>query len=606
MGHSRLRTAVTESRGWWKPGTAAQSESSPRSCLPQKGEAGGDRYPPYEGGSNFAKAGWYRGAINRPCRTGYVWQGRFLFLTIKEVEAPVSRRISFFDTTLRDGEQAPGFTMTPEGKLQIAHQLARLRVDVIEAGFPASSPGDFASVQQIAREVRGPVIAGLARCNKSDIEAAAKAVAPAERGRIHTFLATSPIHMEKKLRWTPDRVVAQVREMVAFAASFGLEVEFSAEDATRSEWDFLAQVFSVAAQAGATVLNVPDTVGYTTPKELFELFRYLQEHVVAPGPIAFSCHNHDDLGLAVANTLAALEAGVTQVEGTINGIGERAGNAAIEEVVMALTTRKDRFDLESGINTRELHRTSRLIQNITGIGVQPNKAIVGANAFAHESGIHQDGVLKDRQTYEIMQPEDVGVPESSLVLGKHSGRAAFKDRLRKLGYELTDADLERAFTRFKDLADRKKFVTDPDLEAIVGDEQLSEDGPVRLVAFQVMTGTGTQPTATVTVDVSEGPQVEASSGDGPVNALFNAFDRAARFEGHLAHYALKAVTDGQDALGEVMVRVKAGGRMATGRGTSTDVLEASLRAYAAAVNKLISGRGTVQVEGIADGAQDAV
>jgi 2-isopropylmalate synthase len=526
----------------------------------------------------------------------------------------MSRRIFLFDTTLRDGEQAPGFTMTPEGKQQIAHQLARLRVDVIEAGFPASSPGDFASVNQIAREVRGPVIAGLARCNQRDIEAVARAVAPAERPRIHTFIATSPIHMEKKLRMRPEQVVQQVREMVAYAAAFGMEVEFSAEDATRSDPRFLAQVLTVAAQAGATVLNVPDTVGYTTPKELYDLFRYLMAHVEAPGPVTFSCHNHDDLGLAVANTLAAIEAGVTQVEGTINGIGERAGNAALEEVVMALRTRRDQYAYGTEVNAKELHRTSRLLEHVTGIGVQPNKAIVGANAFAHESGIHQDGVLKDRQTYEIMRPEDVGVPESALVLGKHSGRAAFRDRLRKLGYDLAEADLEKAFGRFKDLADRKKQIADADLEAIVGEgQQKADDGPIRLLSFQVVTGSATNPIATVTIaeeggapatgPAPGGPAVatraEAATGDGPVDALFRAFDRAARFRGHLAHYSLKAVTDGKDALGEVVVRVKAGSRMATGRGASTDVLEASVRAYAAAVNKL-------RREGYGDPAQDDV
>ncbi|HYF92179.1 MAG TPA: 2-isopropylmalate synthase [Symbiobacteriaceae bacterium] len=520
----------------------------------------------------------------------------------------MSKRIYLFDTTLRDGEQAPGFTMTPEGKLQIAQQLARLRVDVIEAGFPASSPGDFASVQQIAREVRGPVIAGLARCNMKDIETAARAVAPAERPRIHTFIATSPIHMEKKLRMTPDQVVDKVREMVAFAASFGMEVEFSAEDATRSDLRFLAQVFTVAAEAGATIMNVPDTVGYTTPKEMFNMFRYLINHVKGPREIIFSCHNHDDLGLASANTLAALEAGVQQVEGTINGIGERAGNVALEEVIMALKTRQDRFGCHTNANAREIHRTSRMLQSITGVSVQPNKAIVGANAFAHESGIHQDGMLKDRQTYEIMRPEDVGVPETSLVLGKHSGRAAFRDRLVKMGYDLSDADLERAFTRFKDLADRKKFVTDPDLEAIVTEEQQATDEvPVKLVGFQVLTGSGAQPSATVYVVAEDGtPKVESSSGDGPVNALYRAFDKAAGFEGHLVHYALKAVTDGQDALGEVVVKVKANGRMAMGIGASTDVLEASLRAYAAASNKLISGRGTVPVEGESTVAENAV
>ncbi len=507
----------------------------------------------------------------------------------------MSKRIYLFDTTLRDGEQAPGFTMTAEGKLQVARQLARLGVDVIEAGFPASSPGDFDSVAQIAREVHGPTIAGLARCNKQDIETAARAVAAAKRPRIHTFIATSPVHMERKLRMKPEQVVARVREMVAYAASFGMEVEFSAEDATRSEWPFLAEVFTAAAQAGATVLNVPDTVGYTTPSEMFNLFRYLQEHVQAPGPIVWSCHNHDDLGMATANTMAAIEAGATQVEGTINGIGERAGNVALEEVVMMLHTRKDRYAYHTAVNTREIYRTSRLIQSITGVGVQPNKAIVGANAFAHESGIHQDGMLKDRTTYEIMKPEDVGVPESTLVLGKHSGRHAFRKRLEELGYAMTEEELERTFARFKEVADRKRYVTDHDLEAIATEEQQhNEAEPLKVISFQVVTGSNTVPTATVqAVDAEGRTRQEAASGEGPVEALYRAIDKVARFEGHLAHYQLKAVTDGQDALGEVTVRVVSGGRQATGRGASTDVLEASVRAYAAAINKLQTGRGTV-------------
>ena len=506
----------------------------------------------------------------------------------------MSKRIAIFDTTLRDGEQAPGFSMTADEKLQIARQLERLGVDVIEAGFAASSPGDFASVQQIAREVRGCSIAALARANKKDIEAAAEALKVAAKPRIHTFIATSPIHMEKKLRMKPEEVVERVREMVAYAASFGMEVEFSAEDATRSEWDFLAKVLTVAAQSGARILNVPDTVGYTTPKEMYDLFRYLQEHVQAPGEIVFSCHNHDDLGMATANTLAAIEAGVRQVEGTINGIGERAGNVAIEEVVMALATRRDFYGYETGINTREIYRSSRLLQQVTGVRVQPNKAIVGANAFAHESGIHQDGMLKDCTTYEIMRPEDVGVPESSLVLGKHSGRHAFRERLQQLGYQLSDVELERAFARFKEVADRKKYVTDDDLEALaVEGRQRSELEPVQLISFQVVSGTGSLPTATVQVEVQGETRQEAASGDGPVEALYNAIDRATGFDGQLLRYQLKAVTGGHDALGEVVVRVAQGNRIATGRGTSTDVLEASARGYLAAVNKLLTGRGTV-------------
>ncbi|HLO02572.1 MAG TPA: 2-isopropylmalate synthase, partial [Symbiobacteriaceae bacterium] len=462
----------------------------------------------------------------------------------------MSDRIFIFDTSLRDGEQAPGFTMSPDSKLQLALQLGRLGVDVIEAGFPSSSPGDFASVQAIARQVKGPTIAGLARCNQADIEAVARAVAPAAKPRIHTFLSTSPLHMAKKLRMTPEAVVDRVREMVGYAASFGMEVEFSAEDATRSDPRFLAEIFAVAAAAGARVLNVPDTVGYTTPKEYYDLIRFLVEHLRAPHELIFSTHCHDDLGLATANTLAAIEAGARQVEGTINGIGERAGNVAIEEIAMALRTRGDRYGYQTGIRTEELYKTSRLLQSITGVSVQPNKAIVGANAFAHESGIHQDGVLKDRQTYEIMRPEDVGVPQSALVLGKHSGRHALKARLKDLGYAVQGADLDRLFARFKEVADRKKTVTDHDLEALVSDEsQHNQAEAVRLLSFQVFTGSSVLPTGTVQVIDSEGKtHQEAASGDGPVAALYGALDRAIGFEGHLVNYHLKAVTDGEDAL----------------------------------------------------------
>lgn len=507
----------------------------------------------------------------------------------------MSNRIFIFDTSLRDGEQAPGFTMSPDAKLQLALQLGRLGVDVIEAGFPSSSPGDFASVQAIARQVKGPTIAGLARCNPADIEAVAKAVAPAAKPRIHTFISTSPLHMEKKLRMAPEAVVDRVREMVGYAASFGMEVEFSAEDATRSDPRFLAEIFSVAAAAGARVLNVPDTVGYTTPKEYYDLIRFLVEHVKAPHELIFSTHCHDDLGLATANTLAAVEAGARQIEGTINGIGERAGNVALEEIAMALRTRSDQYGYQTGIKTEELYRTSRLLQSITGVSVQPNKAIVGANAFAHESGIHQDGVLKDRQTYEIMRPEDVGVPQSSLVLGKHSGRAALKDRLKTLGYEVQSPELDRLFARFKEVADRKKTVTDYDLEALVSDEsQHSQAEAVRLLSFQVFTGSNAMPTGTVQVIDGEGAiHQEAASGDGPVAALYGAVDRAINFDGHLVNYHLKAVTDGEDALGEVTVKVRFGDRIAVGRGASTDVIDASIRAYVAAVNKLLTGRGTV-------------
>jgi 2-isopropylmalate synthase len=511
----------------------------------------------------------------------------------------MSRRVQVFDTTLRDGEQSPGFGLTAEQKLEMARQIARLGVDVIEAGFPIASPGDFAAVKAIAENIEGPVIAGMARAGKQDIDACYEALKNAKKPRVHIVLATSPIHMEHKLRKKPEEVVRMAREMVAYAKSLGMEVEFCAEDATRSNWSFLTQILTVAVRAGATILNVPDTVGYTTPKEYYDLFRHLIEHVDAPEGVIFSAHCHNDLGMAVANTMAALEAGAQQFEATINGIGERAGNAALEEVVMAMHTRKDRYGFQTGIDTREIYRTSRLLQSLTGVSVQPNKAIVGANAFAHEAGIHQDGVLKHRATYEIMRPEDVGLPASSLVLGKHSGRHAFRNRLEQLGYRLTEEQIDAAFKRFKEVADRKKQVSDLDLEAIVCDEQASRSVTevFKLESFQVVTGNHTLPTATVRVVGEDGQaRQEAASGDGPVDALYNAIDRATGFKGSLREYWSKAVTGGGDALVEVTVWVESGNRKASGRSASTDVIEASARAYLTAVNKVLSGAALVTSE----------
>lgn len=503
----------------------------------------------------------------------------------------MSERVKIFDTTLRDGEQSPGVGLRPEEKLEIALQLARLGVDIIEAGFPISSPGDFQGVKAIADQVEGPTIAALARTNKADIEATWNAIKGAKKPRIHTFIATSPVHMTHKLRMTPEQVLAATAEACAYASGFGCEVEFSCEDATRSDWNFLAQVFTVATQNGATVLNVPDTVGYTTPQEYHDLIKFLKENVKAPRPVEFSVHCHNDLGLAVANSLAAVEAGARQIECTINGVGERAGNAALEEIVMALRTRADRFGIGTNINTQEIYRSSRLISQRTGMPVQPNKAIVGANAFSHQSGIHQDGVLKERTTYEIMRPQDIGVNDTAIVLGKNSGRAGFRDRLSRLGLKIEGEDFQRAFQRFKELADRKAQITDADLEAIVGDERRSAAAPeiIRLESFQVVTGTNAVPTATIRL-TREGGRIrqEAASGDGAVDALYRALDRAADFKGKLIDYQIRAVTGGQDALGEVMVKVEAGGRTAVARGVSTDVLEASVRAYVAAMNKLLS------------------
>lgn len=520
----------------------------------------------------------------------------------------MTRRVTVFDTTLRDGEQSPGFGLTAEQKLEVARQISRLGVDVIEAGFPAASPGDLNAVKQIAETIEGPQIAAMARAHRNDIDAVYAALKGAKRqGRIHIVLATSAIHMEHKLRKKPHEVVAMAREAVSYAKSLGLEVEFSAEDATRSDPSFLTQILTVVTRAGGTVLNVPDTVGYTTAKEYHDLFRHLIEHVDGPEGVTFSAHCHNDLGQAVANTLAGLEAGAGQFEATINGIGERAGNAALEEVVMALETRKDLWQVETAIQTKELYRTSRLVQSLTGVPVQPNKAVVGANAFAHESGIHQDGILKNRATYEVMSPESVGVPAHSLVLGKHSGRHAFRNRLEQLGYRLTEEQIDRAFNRFKELSDRKKSISDYDLEAIVSDEQAASPGAELwlLESFQVISGNKSLPSATVQLTAQDGStQMQAAHGDGPVDALYNAIDRAADFDGQLLEYWSKAVTGGGgDALVEVMVLVRQGAHAASGRAASTDVIEASARAYLSAINKLASGAAVVLSDEPAPGWQ---
>ena len=501
----------------------------------------------------------------------------------------MERRVIVFDTTLRDGEQSPGVSLTPAEKLEIARQLARLKVDVIEAGFPISSPGDFEAVKSIAQNVSGPVICALARANPVDIDRAAEAIQPAARPRIHTFIASSDVHMRYKLRKEPREVLEAAVAAVKRARQYTPDVEFSAEDATRSRPEFLCQLFAAAIEAGATTINVPDTVGYTTPAEFAALIRYLRAHVPGLDEVVISVHCHDDLGLAVANSLAAVEAGATQIECAVNGIGERAGNASLEEVVMALRTRRDNFQAVVGIATEQLYRTSRMVATLTGMVVPPNKAIVGANAFAHESGIHQDGVLKERSTYEIMRPEDVGVPAGRLVLGKHSGRHAFRQRLQALGYELTEQDLERAFIRFKEMADRKKDLSDRDLEALVENEVLREPEVWTLDCFQVSTGNRSLPTATVSVRHGEQVLQEAACGDGPVDALLKALERVVGSDFHLVEFSLKAVTGGKDALGEAAVRVEKDGAVYSGRGVSTDVLEATVRAYLQAINRWSSG-----------------
>ncbi len=499
-------------------------------------------------------------------------------------------RVLIFDTTLRDGEQSPGFSMNAHEKLEMAKQLAALGVDIIEAGFPISSPGDLEGVQQIARHVRGPIIAGLARAGKLDIDAAWQGVKEAARPRIHTFIATSEIHMKHKLRLTPNEVLEASGEAVSYARQVCADVEFSAEDATRSDPEFLARIFEVAIAAGATTINVPDTVGYTTPEEFSALIRYLKAHVPNIDGAVISVHCHNDLGLAVANSLAGVAAGARQIECTINGIGERAGNASLEEIVMAMHTRKNYYAYETNVATTEIYPTSRLLGTLTGVKVQPNKAIVGANAFAHEAGIHQDGVLKNPLTYEIMRPETIGLPENQLVLGKHSGRHAFRARLNALGYDLPKPQLDEAFTRFKQLCDRKKMISDADLEALVGEEITKAHEYYKLEALQVTCGFPAVPTASVSLRGPDGAtHIAEAMGDGPVDAAYQAIAQIVGKHNRLTDFSIHAVTPGRDALGRVTVRVQNGAREATGIGADTDIIVASAKAYVNALNKLMAG-----------------
>jgi 2-isopropylmalate synthase len=502
--------------------------------------------------------------------------------------------VRIFDTTLRDGEQSPGFSMTPAEKLELARQLEALRVDVIEAGFPISSPGDLESVRTVAREIRGTAVAGLARANPKDVDAAIEALRPAAHPRIHVFIATSPIHMEHKLRLTPDQVVAAAEAAVRRARQFTDDVEFSAEDASRSDVEFLCRVFDATIRAGATVINVPDTVGYTTPPEYASLIRILRERIPDSDRATWSVHCHNDLGLAVANSLAAVAAGARQVECTINGIGERAGNAALEEIVMALRTRRDSFGARTNIDATKLYRTSRLLVALTGVAVQPNKAVVGENAFAHEAGIHQHGVLVNRATYEIMKPEDIGLPTNRLVLGKHSGRHAFRKMLEDQGVRLDDGALEHVFARFKALADRKKQVAIEDIMSLVEDEVRAVPARYGLQSFQVTTGSGIPPAATVTLRADGAAMTDAASGDGPVDALCAAVNRLTGAKAQLIDYAIRAVTGGTDALGEVTVRIREDEVIVVGRASSTDVLEASVLAYLDGINRLLAARAPVR------------
>ena len=531
-----------------------------------------------------------------------------------------SNQIRIFDTTLRDGEQSPGASLTSAEKLEIARVLARMGVDVIEAGFPAASPDDLEAVRRIALEVGHPqpgnserfrdvpVICGLARLTRSDIDAAWQAVQFADRPRIHTFMATSPIHMRYKLRMEPEQVVSRVKEMVAYARSLCEDVEFSPEDAGRSEPEFLYYVLGEAIQAGATTLNIPDTVGYTTPEEFHQLIAGIIEHTPGIEKTCVSVHCHNDLGLATANTLAGIRAGARQVEVTVNGIGERAGNTSLEEVVMALHTRRAVFNLETGIDTTQIARISRMVSNYTGIPVQPNKAIVGANAFAHEAGIHQDGMLKHQSTYEIMQPETVGVSRSRLVLGKHSGRHALKAHLEEMGYRLNQAEIGLAFERYKQLADKKKVITDADLTALVEDQAFQSQEIFSLEGLQVACGTMGMPTATIRLRGPDGKQhTQAVVGTGPVHAAFEAVNAIIGVPNTLVEFNIHAVTEGIDAIGEVTVRLQAengsltkrtspqndqlSARTFGGYGADTDIIVASVKAYLSALNKLLLAKG---------------
>jgi 2-isopropylmalate synthase len=496
-------------------------------------------------------------------------------------------RIIIFDTTLRDGEQSPGASMDTRAKVEVARQLERLGVDVIEAGFPISSPGDLEAVRAVSAAVSKPIVAGLARSVAGDIDAAAKAVEKAKKPRIHVFLATSKIHMRYKLKKAEEEILRLAVESVKYAKKFVDDVEFSPEDASRTELNFLAQVFDAVVDAGALTVNIPDTVGYAVRDEFGSVIKHLHENTRNGRKAVISVHCHNDLGLAVANSLEAIVNGARQVECTINGIGERAGNCSLEEVVMAIRTRNDVLSFYTGVNTREIIRTSRLVSKMTGIPVQPNKAIVGDNAFAHEAGIHQDGVLKERTTYEIMKPADIGLTGSRLVLGKHSGRHAFSERLKQLGYSLSREEVDKAFAAFKVLADKKKEIYDEDVQALIEEQLVTVPPTYHLEYVHITSGTSTIPTATVCLKKEGKVLQDASCGDGPVDAAYKTIERITKMRCRLIDYSLRAVTSGKDAIGEVIVRVRHRGTEVTERGASTDIIEASAKAYVNAINKLI-------------------
>ncbi len=502
-------------------------------------------------------------------------------------------KVLIFDTTLRDGEQSPGASLSITEKLEIGHQLAVLGVDIIEAGFPISSPAQFEATRRVAEDITGPVIAGLARANEQDIEAAGKAIASAAKRRIHTFIATSPIHMEHKLKKSPDEVLKMAVEAVTFAKTFTDDVEFSPEDACRSEMPFLIEILTAVIEAGATTLNIPDTVGYVLPYEYGRLIAQLKSGVPGIDKCVISTHCHNDLGMAVANSLTGVRNGARQVECTVNGLGERAGNAALEEIVMAIHTRTDFFTqegthrLRTNINKKEIHRTSQLVSHLTGFVIQPNKAIVGANAFAHEAGVHVDGILKERTTYEIMTPETIGLSGSRMVLGRHTGRHGFVDRCKQLGYKLNKDEIDLAYQRFLEIADKKKEVFDEDLAAIINDEiRVVVEHIYDLQYLHVASGTGTLPTASVKMKIGDEVKQAAACGDGPVDAAYEAIREATGLSPKLESYSIRAITGGKEALGEATVRIKDEGRIFIGRGISTDIIEASAKAYVDAINRM--------------------
>ena len=497
----------------------------------------------------------------------------------------MKKKIYIFDTTLRDGEQTPGVSLNAKEKLEIAKNLEALGVDIIEAGFPVTSKGDFEGVKLIAQNIKNSTVNALARANKKDIDIAYEAIKEAKRKRIHTFLATSDVHMKYKLKMTREEVLEKIREMVSYARTLVDEVEFSPEDGSRTEKEFLYKVLETAIEAGVTVLNIPDTVGYSTPNEFGKLIKDIKENVNGIENVILSVHCHNDLGLAVANSLAAIENGAEQIECAVNGLGERAGNAALEEIIMALKTRNDIYKINLDVNTEKIYRLSSLVSHFTGVKVQPNKAIVGENAFAHESGIHQHGVLTNRETYEIMTPESVGFKTNNMVLGKHSGRHAFENRVKELGYDILKEDIQEAFIKFKELADKKKEISDKDIEAILNHGRIELEEKYKLKSFNVSTGNKITSTAKVSLEIDGQVKEEAACGDGPVNALYNAIERLLGSNREIKDYNINAITSGADALGEVSIKLASKDKIVIGRGVSIDVIEASVLAYINALNK---------------------